>query len=91
MIKTARMLRFSLVSLNLGKLNSLLLIFLKIKNDGQIKLKKRKIFQSKGICKKLRTTPKTTKTPRPNPILIRVLSKKFSEFLTKNVKPRPNP
>ena len=52
-------------------------------------LKKRKIFQSNGIFKMLRISPRTIKADKPTPILIKFLSRKLSEFFTKKVAPKP--
>ncbi|TKJ17344.1 hypothetical protein CEE44_02305 [Candidatus Woesearchaeota archaeon B3_Woes] len=79
------MFKFDFVSLNLvfGFLNSFNFIFLNRMNKGYIKLNTKNIFQSSGILKRLRKTPRKTKAPIPIPILIKFLSKKLFEFFKK--------
>jgi hypothetical protein len=58
---------------------------------GSVKLKNKKIRQSNGMRSKLSKRPIVITAPSPTPILIKFLSKKFSEFLIKNVAVYPNP
>jgi len=81
--------RFDLVSVIFG----IFILFAPFRNRiaGNARLNKRIILQSMTMWRKSSKTSRKGRKPRPMPTLIRLLSKKLSEFLKKKVRAKPRP